>query len=174
MLNKLAEAITHMNGWLKDEAGWNSLKVDYNYPHVDRLWRQFGDCRVLLHRIYPCDAEQSLLHPHPWPSAVMVFGGGTRYETGVGYGDPAGAEPPIAAKFILMDGSAYEMTDPNAWHYVRPLEAPIFTLMVIGKPYGLPKDERFGQLKEHRPLTKGEKVVIIDFARRQFVQWADG
>lgn len=171
MYDVLAEAMARMPEWLRDEEGWNSLKVDYNHPHVDRLWRQFGENRVLLHRIYPCETEQALLHPHPWPSAVNVYPGSSQYETGIGYGDPTGEAPPLAAKFILSAGS-YELTDQNAWHYVRPIDRPIFTMMVIGKPFGLPKDERFGALKEHRHLTDLEKDRIFDFFKHQFVYWA--
>lgn len=170
MLDSLKAAIEVMPDWLVDEDGWNSLKVDYNYPHVDRLWRQFGDNRIMLHRIHPCEPEQALLHPHPWPSAVSVLPQvhNSAYETGVGYGDPAGEPPSLAAKFLLTKGCSYEMTDPNAWHYVRPIDRPIFTIMVIGKPYGLPKDERFGQLKQHRPLTEEEKHQIFDAIRPWF------
>lgn len=170
MLDLLKDALEVMPDWLKDEDGWNSLKVDYNHPHVDRLWRQFGENRIMIHRIHPCEAEQALLHPHPWPSAVTILPqvNDATYETGVGYGDPTGDVPPLAAKFHLKAGGSYEMTDPNGWHYVRPVERHIYTIMVIGKPYGTPKDERFGQLKQHRPLTDAERRQIFQAVRPWF------
>lgn len=170
MLKMLEAAIQAMPELLKDPEAWNSLKVDYNHPHVDRLWRSFEGSRILLHRIHPCTTEQALLHPHPWPSAVWVLPRvhGGSYETGIGYGDPSGEVPPLAAKFILATGTTYEMTDPNGWHYVRPIKRHIYTMMVTGKPYGLPKDERFGQLKQHRLLTEEERRTLFQAVRPHF------
>lgn len=106
---------------------WESLDVDHEPPRVERLWRQCGVYRIMLHRIHPC--ERALFHPHPWPSAVKVLSGA--YEMAVGYG--AGSDnPPIAATTVLTAGSSYEMIDPNAWHLVRPLGAPSLSLMVVG------------------------------------------
>ncbi len=109
---------------------WESLDVNYEPPRVERLWRKFGDFRIYLHRIHPC--EKALFHPHPWPSAVEVLSGA--YEMGIGYG--AGPEaPPTAATAILRKGSSYEMIDPNGWHYVRPFGDPSLSIMVTGKPW---------------------------------------
>ena len=71
--------------------------------------------------------------PSVAPARTCSFapeGGG--YETVIGWGDPEATPPPAAARFVLRDGSEYEMTDRSAWHSVRPLEAPVFSLMVIG------------------------------------------
>lgn len=168
MLDKLSEAIAALPRLLRDPDEWNSLKVDYEYPNVDRVWRQLDDNhRVLLHKIYPCEEGEALLHPHPWPSAVAVMSSGLGrkccYETGVGYGDPLGDPPPIAAKFTLTGGTSYEMVDPNGWHYVRPTERHIYTVMVIGPLYGTPKQDRFGQKREHRPLNEQERWDIFNF-----------
>lgn len=156
---------------LKDKEGWDSLKVDYGHPYVDRLWRQFDDGnRVLLHKIYPCDAGQSLVHPHPWPSMIRIMGGTWcgEYELGIGWGDPTGESPPIAAKITMSRGGLYEMTDPRAWHYVRPIDSPVFSLMVVGKPFSTPKQERFGQLRQHNRLSGDERERIFGFWRGYF------
>ncbi len=65
------------------------------------------------------------------------------YEMGIGYGLGLQA-PPIAARLILGAGSEYEMTDPDSWHYVRPLEEPTLSLMVAGQPWNResPKSEK--------------------------------
>ena len=44
-------------------------------------WR---DCRIYLHRIYPCAPGEALFHPHLWPSAMRILSG--EYEMAVGYG----------------------------------------------------------------------------------------
>ncbi|HYD93449.1 MAG TPA: hypothetical protein VEB18_03295 [Candidatus Paceibacterota bacterium] len=119
---------------LDPKGSWSSLAVRYHPPFVDRLWRPFEDrYRLYLHRIHACSKRDALFHPHPWPSAMRVLKG--NYEMAVGYG--AGSEPPpIAATFHLKPGSAYEMTDPDAWHYVRPLsDEYTYSIMVTGEPW---------------------------------------
>ena len=109
------------------EPGWTGLHIDYETPHVDRAWRPWRGGRLNLHAIAPC--ANALYHPHPWPSAMRVLRG--RYEMGIGRGSDA---PPLAARLVCGPGTAYEMTDRDAWHYVRPLE-PVLTIMVTGAPW---------------------------------------
>jgi len=110
---------------------WNSLDVNYEPPHVERLWHQYDDnYRLYLHRIHPCN--EALFHPHPWPSAVHILSGS--YEMGIGYGEGS-KQPPVAATLTLRGGSEYEMIEPNGWHYVRPLAGPSLSIMVTGQPW---------------------------------------
>lgn len=142
MLDILHEVEAALPKMLKkdQEHEWKSVRVDYQKPYVDRLWRPWNDCRIYLHCIYPCESSEALMHPHAWPSAMRVVQG--KYEMGVGYG--VGDDvPPIAARMILNRYSEYEMVEPNAWHYVRPHYSPSFSLMVSGPPNGrkAPKSE---------------------------------
>src|SRR6185503_7498206 len=92
--------------------------------------------------------------PHPWPSAIRVLSG--KYEMGIGFG--AGDEaPPVAARVILSAGNEYEMTHPDGWHYVRPINEPSMSLMVTGRPWERPSP------KSERPLSPlhPEKVTEI-------------
>lgn len=121
---------------LADRTAWRTLLVDYHPPIVERLYRdavfEGEPVRVFLHRIHPCEREQALFHPHPWPSAMRVLSGS--YEMALGYG--AGMdEPPMAARVVLTAGSSYEMNDPQSWHAVRPLGEPSLSLMVTGAPW---------------------------------------
>lgn len=118
---------------------WQSLNINYEEPRVERLWYQWEEFRICLHRIHPC--EKSFFHPHPWPSAMRILSG--HYEMSVGYG--AGKdEPPVAVKTVLAPGSTYEMTDPDGWHSVRPIGGPVISLMVTGKPWrrAMPKNDK--------------------------------
>ncbi len=86
---------------LQDESAWNSVLVDYHPPTVERLWTAWQGYRVYLHRIHPCEHEQALFHPHPWPSAMRVLDG--EYEMAVGFG--AGTQtPPVAALYDRAGG----------------------------------------------------------------------
>ena len=147
---------------LHDESEWHSLYVDYHPPIVERLWRQWDDFRIYLHKIHACESHEALFHPHPWPSAMRVLSGS--YEMGIGYGVGAIA-PPITERRVLVPGSEYEMTDPNEWHYVRPIGGPAWSLMISGqlwnRPY--PKPE-----KPLNALTAKQKEEMFRFFRGQY------
>jgi hypothetical protein len=162
MLDILHRVENQLPEMLQEEAEWSSLFIDYHPPVVERLWRQWFDFRIYLHRIHPCEPGEALFHPHPWPSAMHVLDGA--YEMAIGYG--AGEkEPPIAARVTLCAGSEYEMTDPNGWHYVRPLDSPTMSLMIAGKPWdpSLPKSG-----KVLNPLAEKQKEEILAFFREYY------
>ncbi|MEK7138284.1 MAG: hypothetical protein AAB787_02120 [Patescibacteria group bacterium] len=140
---------------LEDERGWTGVDVDYHPPRVERLWRQLGDIRVYLHRIHYCDPGEALFHPHPWPSAMKVLKG--QYKMAVGYGG-GDTPPPVAARLLLGPGSEYEMTNQDAWHYVRPTEegGTVLTLMVTGLPW---------KLKRWVPKSEAPLKPLSDVAR---------
>jgi hypothetical protein len=156
MLEQLYQLEKELHNHLQDESSWNSLYVDYHKPYVKRLWKPVGDYRIFLHQIFPCEKSESLLHPHPWPSAMKVVGG--IYEMGVGYSE-TNEKPIIASTLILPVNSYYEMTDINAWHYVRPLDKPSFSLMITGKPW---KRESPKSDYKMRELDNEEKRLIFD------------
>lgn len=119
------------------EAAWSSLSITYELPHVDRLWATLAPAvgrpalRVLLHRIHPCEPGKALWHSHPWPSAVKLIAG--TYEHASGFMDRNGLH--TTARALLSPESSYEITDPLSWHYVRPIDEPVYTVMITGKPW---------------------------------------
>ena len=167
MLEILEQVERILPDLLRDEGGWNSLYVDYHPPTVERLWRPWREYRVNLHRIHPCATGEALFHPHPWPSAMRILSG--EYEMAVGFG--AGeAPPPVAALLVAREDFRYEMTHPDAWHYVRPLEAPTMSLMVTGKPW-----ERVGPRvgKTLQPLQPEQIADILRFFRDRYAGRGD-
>ncbi len=162
MLDVLFQVEQALPQLLQDESAWHSLLVNYHPPIVERLWTVWPGCRVYLHRIYPCERERALFHPHPWPSAMRVLEG--EYEMAVGFG--AGMEtPPVAALMIARGDFRYEMTHPDSWHYVRPLGAPTLSLMVTGKPFGR---EAPRSTKPLRPLEAERSAELLRCFRIRF------
>lgn len=162
MLNVLYEVEAELPQLLVDEAGWNSLYIDYHPPIVERLWRPWREYRISLHRIYPCEPEEALFHPHPWPSAMRVLAG--EYEMAVGYG-PGETAPPVAALMIATGDFRYEMTEPDAWHYVRPVGEPTYSVMVTGIPWTRSSPTPGKPL---RALTTEERSALFDFFRQRY------
>jgi hypothetical protein len=162
MLNVLYAVEQVLPALLLDEGAWRSLYVDYHPPTVERLWRDWKEYRISLHRIHPCPPGEALFHPHPWPSAMRILSG--EYEMAVGYGKGE-TPPPVAALMIAAGDFRYEMTDPDAWHYVRPLRGPTMSLMVTGQPWERwsPKSE-----KPLHPLDAAACQEILRFFRGRY------
>lgn len=157
MLDVLHNAERALPALLRNDDVWKSAFVDYHPPFVERVWCEWLENRIYLHRILPCGPGEALFHPHPWPSAMKVLQGS--YEMAVSYGTGVSV-PPIAARLILGTGSEYEMTDPDGWHYVRPLKQPSISLMVTGKPWARVSPKSDKHLSELAPDKKKE---ILEF-----------
>ena len=90
-----------------------------------------------------------------------------KYEMAVGYGKGE-APPPIAALMRAAGDFRYEMTDPDAWHYVRPIGEPTVSLMVTGKPWerSSPKSD-----KPLHPLKAEQCEEIFRFFRQHYKRY---
>lgn len=132
---------------LKSPEEWKSVFIAYEYPHVARIWRPWNGYRINLHQIMGTK-ETCLWHPHPWPSAVRVLAGD--YEMGIGAGKESAK---VVAKIRVPScgGLVYEMTDPDGWHYVKPLDHSTFSLMITGKPWDKEKTKGPGPMRELTP-----------------------
>lgn len=157
MLDFLHQVEVVLPLFLQDESGWHSLFVDYHKPYVERLWRPWQEGRIYLHRILPCTMEESLFHPHPWPSAMRVLEGSYEMTLGSGSGS---VPPPVAARLILSPGSEYEMGHIDGWHAVRPIRGVTMSLMVTGEPWQRwsPRSD-----KALSPLSEEAHTRILQF-----------
>lgn len=138
MIQKLFEVEDQIPEILKDlqqrikPEDLNTMLIDYHEPFVHRIWFQYDQKhRVYLHKIFPSSSsEASLYHPHPWISAVRIIKG--TYEMGIGHSETDEA-PVTDCKMLLGPNTVYEMTEPNGWHYVNPIDGPTYSLMVTGE-----------------------------------------
>jgi len=130
MIEKLKEIErTVLRDLLNDPSAWTSLDIDYHPPVVKRLFTTIGENRLYLHEIHPCDTKDALTHPHPWESAMHVLPTGiSTYEHGIG------TKNSILCKQQVSGEMYYEMLDKDAYHYVRPFNGVVHTLMLAGPP----------------------------------------
>lgn len=144
---------------------WQTLDIDYEPPHVERLWRPWGEFRISLHRIWPC-RDPALFHPHPWPSAMRVVRGA--YTMGIGYSEP-GYRPCEVARVVLEAPSVYEMVSQQGWHFVRPMGAnPSLSVMVTARPWETQifDHDKFGKAANLKPLSDEKRIEVHrDFVR---------
>lgn len=123
---KLQELIVQPNGW-------SSLIINRRKPYTYRIFRQFGDLRLCLHKFDICDEHEAFRHPHPWPGAFRVLDG--EYKMGLWLSkDRFDNEPTKVAETILRTGSSYEITNPLTWHSVVPLHET-YTIMINSTPW---------------------------------------
>jgi len=75
-----------------------------------------GDSRICLHRFEHCEAADSIAHPHPWPSSMLILSG--KYDMAVlRTEDLESAEPSPVIDLTLNHYSA--MTAPDLGGEVR-------------------------------------------------------
>ncbi len=163
MLPVLEQAERELPALLLVREDWQSLYITDEQPLVERLWMPYGEGRLLLHVIHSCPPGRSLFHPHPWGSAMHILEG--YYETAYGHGPPDGPPPARGKPKVLGAGDRYEMVNPNAWHYVRPLGESAVTVMVTGKPWN-----RGGVRKGNalRPLSSFRVDTLLGLFRHFF------
>lgn len=131
LLDELIEELPEMVG--RGGPDWNNLKIDYDTPLVHRLWLPWRDeYRINLHKLFPCEPDQALWHPHSWPSAVMVLHG--EYVMRQGEAKGRCDRPKVSTTVRMTKGSAYEMTNRLSWHSVAPTRET-YTVMLTGPLY---------------------------------------
>jgi len=139
MIEELKKIEREMLEDLLNNGNWNSLNIDYHPPHVERVWIQLGENRLSLHVMHPCKKGESLWHNHAWKTAFHILPIGGAYEQGIGlgvkgdmmFGEEFAFKPMM--EMIAYDELYYEMTDKNCAHYVRPINDPVYTIMLSGK-----------------------------------------
>lgn len=148
---------------LEPLSSWNAMFIDYETPHVERLWRQMEGYRLYLHRIHPCGkGKKPFLHPHPSPSAVYIEEGS--YEMQFGTLNDDGTIALSGLTQILRAGSEYEMLKPTDCHSVNPFLLSSLSIMVTGEPWPL-KGEKVRYT--HRELDPAKAAVLHhDFKKR--------
>jgi hypothetical protein len=144
------------------QEAWNSLDVDYEPPRVERLWRQLGEDRLYMHCIHPC--EKALLHPHQWPSSILIVRG--EQEMVVAMPSPGSLstdDAVVVSTFLLREGSGYEMLNQLAMHSVRPVGGPSLSLMLTAPPFRsqIYDHTEFGKAGGHAQLPVGRKKELL-------------
>lgn len=162
MLEILYKAERLLPELLATEAGWTGLYADTEKPALTRMWRQWGECRIYLHSFGPCERGQIFPHPHPWQSAVRVWGD---YEMGIGHSDEPDV-PPRFERMVLKPGSVYAITQPKTWHWVRPAGSGSDSVMVAG-PTIYPQN-RVRANKPVRGLTQSEILAQLERFTRYY------
>lgn len=172
MLNKLKLIESTLHDRLHEPDLWESMVIDYEKPHVDRVWMKVLEGRLFLHKIHPCTAQEAFYHPHPWPSAVHILptDNGSVYRMGIWRANKGEAIDYDSEEFVNktidtctleMKGDVYyQMIDTHGLHWVQPINAPVYTLMYTDKPW--PKDQRCAPKVEPKapqaPMNNAQKL----------------
>jgi len=149
---------------------WNSLKITYETPNVDRLWLEIDSLpksiwsipdnsglpttkyRLLLHKIYPCDS--AFYHPHPWASVCHILHGLYRMEIGT--------SNCVFNKYIISTNSSYEMTNSSLYHSVFPLEnQPVYSIMLLGNKYNT--KSKSPEIQRIELSKKDKQIMLYEF-----------
>ena len=142
---------------------WKTLDVDYYPPRVERLYTEYNGYRIFLHTIHKTD-KNCLYHKHRWPAAFKQLKGS--YEMGITYSESEidsdeAYDLPTLAKFIMKEGSYYEMTQTDCLHYVKPISDVSHSIMITKDLYTDDRKESLDiKLNELDPFRKSEILEI--------------
>ncbi len=140
--------------------GWDSLIINRRKPHTYRIFKQFGEFRVCLHKFEPCESDEAFFHPHPWPGAFLVLQG--EYEQSIGYSSSLVTNMEPVMKMVMVAGSRYEIVNPQTWHSVTPIRTT-YTIMVNGAPFpNQHKEVRTTKGKDLEKMATGDLYVAIN------------
>ena len=135
-LSILDSAVDFARSNLADKETWSSKQIRYQFPHVDRLTIPWGEFRISLHYIHPCERDKCFIHTHPWPSAIRVLSG--EYETGFSYSlHGLNGDYSSGIKVLGSSGFSYEMMDRYSSHYVWTPTGS-YSLMLMGPKWENP------------------------------------
>lgn len=158
MIEILREKIPEIHASVRDIAlgkkpvtEWGSLVINRRKPHTYRVFRQFGEHRVCLHRFEPCSEDEAFPHPHPWPGAFLLLQG--EYVHTVGGSADLESKPEFYIREIVRPYSMYEIINPKTWHRVQPLKTT-YTVMLNSEPW----DEQHNETR----TTKGKDLDNMD------------
>lgn len=143
---------------------WKTLDVDYHPPRVERLYTDYEGFRVFLHTIHPTDSP-CLFHKHRWPAAFKQVSGA--YEMGITYSQAEVASDeawslPTIARFIINEGSYYEMTQTDCLHYVKPLDSPSMSIMITKELYYEADFRKEGLQVQLQELGEERKLELLN------------
>ena len=151
-------------GLLANRDNFKSIDIDYHPPRVERIWTQLREYRLCFHVLHPCNTEEALYHPHPWPSVIHQLHG--EYEMGITHSKNKefhlsnnsgqwndhlrGQE---ACKIQTSGSMYYEMMDLNGFHYVRPI-TKCMSVMLMDKPFVSPSAYKNPPTKKLKELSE--------------------
>lgn len=158
---------------------WKSALIDFRKPVVERLWRQWGQWRVCLDRILPCDRSEAVhQHRHRYPMAMHILAKiEPRPES---YLLRATVVPLPNLDFSSQDTVAgYEVVrhrkssdervvvvaSRHISHSLVPVRDPLMVLMVTNQPWDAPlsKTDRLA-----KPLSPEKACEIGKFFSERF------
>jgi len=151
---------------------WRTLDVDYHPPRVERLFLDHGDgYRIYLHVIHSTE-HLCLFHKHNWPAALKQVHGS--YEMGIAYceeevGSNEAHHLPMLARFIISEGSYYEMTQTDALHYVRPITPFSLSIMLTHEKYPEHAFREEALTRKLEPLSDLRKLEILTLFKKHML-----
>jgi hypothetical protein len=166
MLEVLKEAEAVLPELLAHEESWRGVFADSEKPHLQRLWRQWGEYRIYLHHFSACEPKEEFPHPHPWRMAVRILEG--EYVMGVGHSSDPKVVPGLTHR-VFHPGDSYELIHASEWHAIRPLKTKSLSLMVAG-PVVYPQN-RIRSNKVARELTDIERTKLFAKVRKHYPKY---
>lgn len=143
---------------LHDQSKWFGIELRHELPHIDRIWLCHDEERYCLHKILPIEDGEPYYHRHPWSCETFILHGTYLMDIGYGGGD---VPPPVACRLKLTTGSSYVMDDPLAWHAVKPVDGPVYSIFRIKERWEYTEDAGICRTR-HRRLSRDKIAKLLE------------
>jgi len=158
---------------------WKSALIDFRQPVVERLWRQWGQWRVCLDRILPCDPGE-VVHQHRHRHSMAMHILAKTKPLPEGYLIKATVAPlphiPISSQDTVAgynvvrhpefpDEKIVVVASSHISHALIPATEPVMVLMVTNQPWNAPPSKT-DQLA--KPLSPEKAREIGKFFSERF------
>lgn len=152
----LEDALDKLPELIQDESLWQSKFINYEFPHVSRLYRKEvciqGEYYLSIHEMesipYPYNA---LYHNHDYPLLIKVLSGVQLVQ--FGYKNGSYKQENFAFN------NQYIMESEDQYHSVTPLTPKTLSLMITYKQFAGEKRHNQPQLQE---LSTARKFEILE------------
>lgn len=147
LLEKLNDIEKLLPDFLKVEEDWCGERVVAGPHKADRVFREYNNIDVYLHRLYPCKPEDAIMHTHEGPTAIRILFG--NYIMRLGHFD--GASYQISSTMIAVPGFSYEMMERRSSHSVAPL-TEVYSVRLLDR----------NSFEDHKEIEGGVSVNSLE------------
>lgn len=159
----LEDALNKIPELIQDESLWQTKLIDYEFPHVSRLYRKEicdqGEYYLSIHEIasipYPHNA---FYHNHDYPILVKALSGVQLVQFG--------HESGCYKQENFTCNNHYIMESEDQFHSVTPLTPKTLSLMITYKQFAGDKRHNQPQLRE---LSNERKFEILETVKTSLV-----
>lgn len=144
---------------LEDVNIWKSEIYENNNIIIEKILTTLGNYNLELNFVHKIKKSETIhIIKNRFPFAINVLNGKCNIMIS---SSSKLEEPPIMCNILLENGGAYyDMTHIDGWHYVRPVEGVVSTVMLVGKPW---EREQIESPEDLKSMSEQRKLIMLEW-----------